>query len=380
MYLQTALYQKNDQKPKLFWYLLTRMPKNCLYSISKTELRYKYTTSNYAAIKKAKFLTYNKKAFSELIFDIDNITHTNLFKNLDNLAQTFYNKFQIPINWACATNSGVQFCITLNIPIKLTKKQKQVIADFKQFVIDNWALVDPNGSKRLKGWWRNPFTHRHKFYNNYITFNDILDFVKSNCISKQKQFKSHINKQKIAQQAKTTAKNYFEVGEFVKGNRNYFIFYNTMLSTNSTNFNTILNVCKSLNKQNALEQEELEHIAKSVLKYNTEGKNYIYLNSKKAGWRIGKMGLKKIKNLTEEDYKKEVKRRQSMGGKMVGTNNLKKHIINKQTQTQKKILKAIQQLQKENKKITGTAVAKVAEINIKTALKYLKELKQSNLI
>ena len=379
MYLQEKLYQKNNQKPKLFSYLLTRMPKNCLYSLQKEELKYKYTANNYVAIKKAKFLNYNQKAFSELIFDIDNITHSALFKNLDNLAQTFYNKFGIPLNWACATDKGVQFCITLNIPIKkLSKKQREVISSFKQFIINNWDLIDPFGSKRLRGWWRNPFTHRSVFYDNYVTFADILDFVKSNCISKQKQFKSHINKQKIAQQA--TAKNYFEVGEFKKGNRNNFIFYNTMLTTNSTNFNTILNVCKTLNKQEELEQEELEHIAKNVLKYNQAGKNYIYLNSKKATWEIGKMGLKKIKNLDTEDYKKEVKRRQSLAGKMVGKNNIKNYNTKIQTQTQKKILKAIQELQKEGKKITGVGIQKTAKVSKKTALKYLKELKQSNLI
>ena len=222
-------------KHELFNYLLTIFPKNCLYAFSKQDLKLKRTDKTVNAIKKAKFLYYNTKVTSELIFDIDNIRNTTLFNDLDWIGRIFFEKFNLPVNWVLQTDNGIQFCISLNYPVR-TKKQLKLLRDFKQLVIDNWELIDKAGSKRLKGWWRNPFTHNSIFYNTRVTFNEIKE-VLFKSLDVKKQFKTKIRKEQIKTAAATHI--YFTVGKPVIGNRNNFIWYNTMLSTNSTNYSCL---------------------------------------------------------------------------------------------------------------------------------------------
>ena len=363
-----------NTKRDIFNYLLTVFPRNCLYSFSKNDLKFKRNDKTVNAIKKAKFLNYNVKAVSELIFDIDNIHNTTLYNDLDWIARVFYEKFNLPVNWVLQTDKGIQFCISLNYPVR-TKKQRKVLSDFKQLAIDNWKLIDKAGSKRLSGWWRNPLTHNSIFYDTRVTFDEIKE-VLFRKLDIKAQFKAKTRKNAMRSDV------HFTVGEPEVGNRNNFVWYNAMLNTNSINYNDIIKIVRELNKRTEipLVQKELEKIAKSVLSYNQNNKNYIFSNSKKAKWNIGKMGFKKIKNLDFMAYKEEVKRRQKMAGKKIGKNNIIAYVKPKAEETKSKVHKAIEELKKRGEKITVRKVKELAQVSIASAQKYLKQAREEGMI
>lgn len=379
-------YSKNldNNKRELFNYLLSILPNPTLYAFSKSDLKFKRKAPNREAITKANFLYYNTNYITELLFDVDNITHLSIW-DLDWIYKTFYEKFGIPITWSCKTNRGVQFCISINTFYKLSKKQLKVLKDFKQYIIDNWALIDGAGSKRLRGWWRNPFNAKDfKFYGNRVTFNEILDFLYRNNLDHKQQFKNEIRKKQIKQKSKapTTNKIYFTIGEGVKGNRNNWIFYNLMLNTNSKSLDIVMQLAKELNKkvEKPLDDKELLHIAKNVCKYNKKDKNYIYSNSKKAGWDIGKMGFKKMSGLSYKEYLRETKRRQSMAGKKIGKGNIEKYVRKKANETKEKVYNAIEELKQKNEKITIRKVKELAKVSLASANKYVKQAREEKII
>jgi len=392
-----SIYNRPILKKELFEFLLTRMPKdNCLYAFSKKDLKFKRTAPAREAIAKGKFLYYNQNLTTELIFDIDNLYNTIAW-DLDWIYKAFYEKFGLTITWICKTDKGVQFCISLNTFYKLSKKQKRVLSDFKQYIIDNWELIDKAGSKRLKGWWRNPFTHNFKYYGNVLTFSEILDFLRRNKLDIKQQFKTATIKNSI--KINNTAikqKRFFIAGEPVKGNRNNWLWYNTMLYTNSKNFDEVLSVVKELHNkiQEKLDEKELKRIAKSVLEYNQEKpykqeskknkkehkSNWIYGWNVKANWQIGKMGFEKIKGLKREQYLKEVKRRQKMAGREIGKKNLLERNKKVAEQTKEKVYKAIKLLKEKDEKVTIKKVEEIAEVSYLSARKYIKQAKEEGII
>jgi len=384
-----SIYSINTQKKELFGYLLSVLPKeNTLYAYSKKDLKFKREAPAREAIQKGNFLYYNKNYVTELIFDIDNISNTIAY-DLELLYKVFYEKFGIAWTWSCKTDRGVQFCISINTFYKLSKKQLRVIRDFKEYIINNFLLIDRAGSKRLKGWWRNPFKMKEfKFYGNRVTFKEILDFLHKNNLDIKKQFKNNTLKRKIKNNIQLVKeKKFFIAGEPKKGNRNKWLWYNTMFYTCSKNFNEVLEVVKELHQYVAepLEEKELIKIAKSVTKYNNGFKNgnEIYGWNIKASWNIGVMGFEKITGLNYEDFKKEVKRRQQMAGKRnaeIGTKNLIKAVKKKAETAKNKVYTAIEQLKKENKRISALAISKISGVSRNTAIKYLKQAREEGLI
>ena len=362
---------KRNEKKELFSYLLTVFPKTCMYAHTKNELALQKKTNTNKIINKAKFLHYNTKVVSELIFDLDNVKHINL----EHIANTFYSKFELYINWICYTDNGIQFCVSLNYPVK-SKKQKQVLSDFKKLVIKEWDLIDASGSTRLKGWWRNPFKHYFQFYDTRVTFDEIKRLLYSRLTIKQ-QFKAYTRKEQIKQ--------VFAVGDGSIGNRNNFVWYNTMLHTNSTDLDTIFAIAQKINTktEKKLNDKELLKISKSVEKYNEANKNYIWSNSKKAKWSIGIMEFNKINGLNYEEYKKEVKRRQSMAGKRnseVGKKNLLKRNETLAKEAKEKVYIAIRTLKKLKQKVTIMKVVEIAEVSINTSRKYINQAKEEGII
>ena len=384
------LYQKNEsnERKKLFSFLLERLPKQALYAFSKEDFKFKRTAPARDAIAKGKFLYYNKKNFvTELIFDIDYISHLSIY-DLNWVFKTFLDKTGIVPSWVCYTDNGIQFCVSLNTFYKLSKKQKQVLKDFKEYMIENWPLLERKGSIRLDAWWRNPLNQKDFIFTGWVTtFEEILDFLYRNRLSINQQFKANVRKEQIKQaKANTTDKIRFTIGEPVIGNRNNFIWYNLMLASNSKDFNILLQLAKELNEktEEKLDEKELEKITKSVLKYNIEGKNFIYANSKKANWNIGIMGFEKIRNLPYKEYKREVKRRQKMAGKRTGNTKGKEVLIkaNKQKAeaTKEKVYKAIKELKEKEEKITVRKVKELAKVSMASAQKYVKQAKEEGII
>jgi len=190
------LYQNPISKQNLFNFLLERLPKQSLYAFSKKDLKLKREAPAREAIAKGKFLYYNQNLTTELIFDIDNISHTSI--NLEWIFNTFLDKTGIIPSWICYTDNGIQLCVSSNTFYELSKKQKKVFQDFKQVIIDNWSLIDKAGSKRLKGWWRNPLTQKDFIFTGWITtFEEIKDFLIRNKRTIKQQFKTATIKNSI---------------------------------------------------------------------------------------------------------------------------------------------------------------------------------------
>ncbi len=369
----------------LFKFLLERLPKKeTLYAFSKKDLKFKRTALAKKALLKGKYLYYNQNLTTELIFDIDKISHTSI--DLQFVFKTFLDKTGIIPSWVCYTDNGIQFCVSVNTFYKLSKKQKKVLQDFKEWVIDNWALIDKAGSKRLKGWWRNPLTQKDFIFTGWITtFGEIKDFLSRNKRTIREQFKTATIKRKIKTNIEAIReKKFFIAGESVKGNRNNWLWYNTMLYCNSKNFNEVLEVVKELHKkvEEQLEEKELVKIAKSVTKYNNgfNRGNEIYGWNVKAHWNIGSMKFEKISNLPYKKYLKEVRRRQKMSGEKIGKGNIEKYVREKAEATKEKVYKAIQELKEKGEKITVRKVKTLAEVSIASAQKYVKQAKDEGLI
>ncbi len=381
------LYHNSLEKRNLFNFLLERLPRETLYAFSKKDLKFKREATTRKALAKAKYLYYNQNLVTELIFDIDNISHTSI--DLQFVFKTFLDKTGIIPSWVCYTDRGIQFCVSLNTFYKLSKKQKKVLQDFKEWVIDNWALIDKAGSKRLKGWWRNPLTQKDFIFTGFVTtFGEIKDFLSRHNRTIKEQFKTATIKRKIKINIEAIReKKFFIAGEPVKGNRNNWLWYNTMLYCNSKDFNEVLEVVKELHKKvkEPLEEKELVKIAKSVTKYNNyfNRGNEIYGWNVKAHWNIGSMGFEKIRNLPYEEYKKEVRRRQSMAGKKnaeIGKNNLIKTAKEKAEATKAKVYKAIKELKEKGEKVTIMKIVELAKVSKNSASKYIKQAREEGLI
>ena len=380
-------YCNYNTKKELFEFLLERTPKKLMYAYSKQDLKFKRKALAREALQKGKYLFYNQNLVTELIFDIDNISHLSSAWDLDWIYKVFYEKFGLTIAWSCKTDNGIQFCISLNTFYKLSKKQIKVLKDFKKYITENWELIDKAGSRRLKGWWRNPITQKDfRYHSNVLSFSDILDFMRKNKLDIKQQFKTEVRKQQIKQTDNGIQhKIRFTVGEPTTGNRNNFVWYNLMLASNSKDFNTLFQIAKELNQktEEKLDEKELNKITKSVLKYNKQDKNFIYANSKKAKWQIGIMGFEKIKGLNYEEYLKEVRWRQYMAGKryaQIGKKNLIKANEQKANEAKAKVYKAIAELKEKEEKITVRKVKELAKVSINTARKYINTAKEEGII
>ncbi len=380
----SKLYHKSNLNGNIFRFLLERLPKKTFYAFSKKDLKLKRTAPAREALLKGKYLFYNQNLTTELIFDIDNISHTSI--NLEWVFKTFLNKTGIIPSWVCYTDNGIQLCVSVNTFYKLSKKQKKVFQDFKQLVIDSWSLIDKAGSKRLKGWWRNPLTQKDFIFTGWVTtFEEIKDFLIRNKRTIKEQFKTATIKNSIKTNIKALReKNFFIAGEPVEGNRNNWLWYNTMLYTDSKNFEEVLEVTKELNKRvrKGLEEKELVKIAKSVTKYNNgfNRGNEIYGWNVKASWKIGSMKFEKIRNLPYEEYLKEVRRRQSMAGKEKGRHNIINYVKPKAEATKEKVYKAIQKLKEKNEKVTVRKVKELAKVSMASAQKYVKQAREEGII
>jgi len=380
-----------NNKRELFNHLLKVMPKETLYAYSKKELKFKKIGITKEVIKKANFLFYNQNLVTELIFDIDEKY------DLETIFQKFLNRTGITPTWICSTARGVQLCVSLNTFYKLSSKQLKVLKDFKKFIAENWEIIDKAGSNRLSGWWRNPATQKDFIFTGWITtFEEIKDFLIRNKRTIKQQFKTATIKNSIKANIRAIKeKKFFLAGAPVKGNRNKWLWYNTMLYCNSKNFEEVLEVVKELHQyvQEPLTEEELIKIAKSVLAYNTEAPykiknknkeelrgNWIYGWKQKSHWNIGSMGFEKISDLPYQEYLKEVKRRQSMAGKEKGKNNIINYVKPKAEATKQKVYEAIEQLKNQGEKVTILKVKELAKVSYASAQKYVKQARNEGLI
>lgn len=259
-------------------------------------------------IDTAKFIEYNTTMISFIVIDIDN---NNLYETMELAA-----KLGIEPTIGCQTTKGCHLFYALSTSGKVyfqNKKAMRYLRVIKRAI--TWALgADIMGSHRVSGIWRNPLTHEHIFNENlFFNLNDFKDTLKAyNNREKtiQQQFSSYVNKTKIIN----------DNFKYELGNRNNFIFYSALTYSKNRNLTEeqIYQYIKNLSyiealKANIEEEEESKLLAtaRSVYKYNIENRNNTTTTIKKVV-NEGVMGFEKIKNLTAEEYKEEVKLRQQL--------------------------------------------------------------------
>lgn len=229
------------------------------------------------------WIEYNQAWVNTLIFDIDYKT------TLDEVINKCL-ELGIEPTWACTTTKGVHLAFTLEHRINYSSaKAVKYARDVKRSVTSALG-ADVKGSHRLKGIWRNPLQAKEFYFSNLLyglsDFKHIIKQEREKFLSHEEKFDKEIKPRKIANKG------------FSVGNRNNFLWRTTMGLCKSTDFEEILKTVRSLNNgTEALEDAEVQKIARSVYKYNKLGKNNIGINSKGV-WNWN--GYKRVDKTEEE--------------------------------------------------------------------------------
>lgn len=279
----------------------------------------------YKSLDKDLWIEYNQDWVNFLIFDIDN----------DNLENTLNKCYEIGLepSFGCSTSKGCHIFYHLENGFDYNKSKALKYARDIKLAITIELGADPKGSNRIKGIWRNPLAQESFFVNDNLKyklndFNTILYKHFNSKKTQQQQFNTYINKSKI------NSNNF----KFEDGNRNNFLFYSGMIFSKNKSYSEdeIYNYLYQLNQDLALnnsidkiEDKDIKATSRSIYKYNLQGRNYIKSKVIDNNYNIGAMKYEKIKNLSKDEYIKEVKKRQKESGQrtqeiLKGKNNMTK--------------------------------------------------------
>jgi len=296
-------FNQNEEYRMLFVDLVKLLPTKTMGFTSKENFNIQIETKTTDNLHKCKWIKYNQKWVNLLIIDIDN-------KNLEETLK-IASKLNLDPSFACSTDKGCHIFYVLSKAIKYDWEKTIKFAKDVKVALTHFLGGDKNGSHKLGEIFRNPL--QNPFYYGYgeeYTLNDFKDLcVKYNQINytPQKKFDTYKNK----------AKRFNQKFNFKSGNRNNYLFYFGMLESRNKNFSLeqIIDLLHKIQKReshNVLDNIEVSKIAQSIKNYNDNGTNNITkLNLKNEGI----MEFDTISNLSEEDYQKEVKRRQKEGAK-----------------------------------------------------------------
>jgi len=362
------LYQNNcnfRNDTELLKFLIKRLPKK-IRAFKEKKFSSNITLNTIYALKSCRWIEYNQGWVNMLLFDLDyKITVEEAF-----LECIF--KINHKPTFVLETDKGVHIAYALKNIIKYDWEKTIRLARYVKEAITELLKADKFGSLKIKGIWRNPLLHKNIFIKNLYNLEDF-----KHLITERKHY--IINDINI-----TTTKINKNNFSFKLGNRNNYIFYNAMKEIKEADYTKIYNYIYNLNikesiKNNVekLEDRELQKIAKSVLRYNLNNKNYVGKIKKEIN--RGVMKFEKIKNLNKKEYEKEVKRRQRLSAHR--TNKILKEkrieiMTQRKKKTKQKIKEAIETLKTLDEKITITKIAKETNLSRQTISKYLKELKE----
>ena len=247
--------------------------KNLQSCNTKDELNYYVKPKEKLIALHDKFIKYGtKRATNFLIIDVD---HNN--QTLEDYSKEIkYKLGGTEPSWICKTNKGFHIGFILDKPLWMNNLNDVKIAQAIKRDLTLLFDADIAGSHRLIGYWRNPLTHSSKLSlksfsidelqeistKQYFDSFSLFDDKKLNEIKSQNRTKDKI------QIAKSNWEKIDKTG-FTQGNRNNFLFnkiigmlYNGIISNDE--------VLKTLNtiNNNTLENNEINKIAKSIMKYN----------------------------------------------------------------------------------------------------------------
>lgn len=383
------LYQQTIEKSTVNAYLrdliTTLLPSTVLGANTKEEIAYKKPYKSHIALSYCKWVQYNRDWVNVLIFDLDHKIST------EDAWRLCEDKLDTHPSWVCATDKGVQVAFVLENriayewkdTIKLARKIKRVVSD---------ALgADPSGSYRLRGWWRNPYLHDNYHDTSHrIALKSFYHLLPT--LSPTHKFKKALIEHKRA-----TSGFMFE-----RGFRNDWLWYRGMqITKNKSEYDDLDSIVYLLNSMNAyealqnreerLDEKEVIKIACSIHKYNSKGSNFVSsgVNTDR-DINEGVMGFERIKGLSEEQYKAEVKRRQKLSaertnkGRNMATRQKHMEKVNKgrSDKARRTVIQMITGLlAHEYKKPSGdwnaSQIAKETGLTRQTVAKYIKEFEDS---
>lgn len=336
---------------------------------------YEYASAR--ALKKCKFINFNsKEQISFMVFDIDSYkgqTALEYFKNINGLVEHLYQTVGYLPTYALQTDKGFHFAYHLknHVYTRHPKAVEYLISTKK--AIAELTGCDIHGSHRLYGVWRNPLRHQF-YYSGDINYelSDFKHFLPKRDFTK-KAYPSHtkINKEGL-----------------IVGNRNNELFRSAMRFAKGHEMlckETLVDFLIGANTQceEPLETGELSSIANSVYIYwQKKTIRFGAQEPKEKNVNEGAMEFPKMAGLSFEEYQAEVKRRQKLSAQRTNQIKDKEKALNslaaarelsrqkRRDENEIKVLEAIEQLKNHGKKITVSAISKIAGIDRRTVKKY----------
>lgn len=298
----------------------------------------------YVNILPVAYLKKNATKYNQIQLNTD--THFNaILMDIDNEEMlTEWNSVGLPtptIQTLNKNNNKAHLIWLLNVPV--SKKNRQAVKYYKDIV---------NSIKILIGADKAYQNHQTKNFLNTelyrVTYNDIAydlqDF---------QRFIIKDAKYTIDYEMETTGSRHIDLF-------NQLRFYGYK-NAKKSNLEELLNSRAEKINETFCESIKVKYIVRSVLKFCEEYKNNFKAS---ATTRTGSMKLKKISNLTQEQFKEEVHRRQQQAA--LRTQDIKR------LRTSSKIKVVIDKLLRYKSKLTYTNISKQANISIATIKRYAK--------
>lgn len=370
-------------------FLIPYLPKMVLGATSREDFALKRQYASHIALDYCTWIQYNQNWLNMLIFDLDYaITPEDVWF-------LSVNELGLHPSWVCNTTRGAHIGFILRDRVDYEWQDTIKLAKQIKVAVSAKLNADERGSHRLSGWWRNPASHTHYYdADQLISLKDFYHLL-------PKRSPTHRFKRELVERAKRS-------GDFAfrEGHRNDWLWYRAMQVTKGKNeyadAGAVYALISSMqvyeaqyNRVEPLPVEELRRIAHSVAKYNDTGKNWVSggVNTKKE-INEGIMGFEKMKGLSPDQYRAEVKRRQKLSAEKVNREiwnmaTRQEHInrVNesrKQT-TRRKILNCVKSMFVDDYKKNSGAwhYGKISEetgISVKTVARYIKQFEEEGIL
>ncbi|OCL96568.1 replication initiation protein [Arcobacter porcinus] len=374
----TTISKYKDEDEQLKELLLKNLPKK-IKSGNEKHLSNIYQYRTIEALNKYKFINFNTKdRISLLIFDIDKYedkTAKEHFKNIYNFLDFITDNIGLEPTYILETNKGFHFAYHLkNHIFTHQRKALKYVMDIK-VAITRLLKCDEIASHRLYGVWRNPLLHNFYFSQKFnYELNDFKKYIP----------KSEFTNTPLKLKVKV------DENELIEGQRNKTLFKYAMkyakgktTLTKDDILNFLININNSKNV--GLGNTELIQISNSVFKYWQNGK-ILYGTMKDENLKVvnsGIMEFEKMKNLSYDEYLEETKQRQQKAAnrtlKIRDKEKNKKQLLEAkeeyisklQEKKENLVINAILELQEQNLKVNIASISKIANVDRRTAKKYL---------
>lgn len=367
----------NESEQELTELLIKNLPREIKGGDSKENSNI-FTNPTKYALHKCNFIHYNSfERISFMIFDFDKVgdkTAIEVYSTIDTFLDYIIEIIGLEPTFITQTDYGYQFAYHLKNHV-FTEQKKPVIylSAIKDAIID-LVGCDIRGSVRNYGIWRNPLKHKY-YYSECINY-ELKNFQHLTILNKsiQKKFDHEITNRQISR------------GLLTKGHRNHGLFLLGMkFAKNKKNLEQphIEYYLQSINIsiEDSLPINEIKTLAKSIYNnYYLKDKIFIQSSKDKRDINEGVMDFEKIHNLPNPEYKKEVKKRQSLSAER--TNRILKdktaNIIKAREEYKKRIFltnlkkvrSAISELEENSIKINNSKLSRITNLDRKTIKKY----------